>query len=116
MPKKRKQIQIKENDPKLIAFLITFLSIVGFLIYLLIQKKNDYTKFYAKQSLVVFIAAVLAGIIGWTVMWIPILGWIIKFGLNIVILVIWILSWVYALSGDKKEVPLVGSYGENIKL
>ena len=116
MAKKRKQIQIKENDPKLIAFLITFLSIVGFLIYLLIQKKNDYTKFYAKQSLVVFIAAVLAGIIGWTVMWIPILGGIIKFGLGVIVVVLWVLSWVYALSGDKKEVPLIGHYGRNISL
>ena len=116
MAKKRKQIQIKEKDSKLIVFLITFLSIVGFIIYLLVQKKDEYTKFYAKQSLVVFIAAVIAGIIGWTVMWIPVLGWIIKGGLNIVILVLWVLSWVYALSGNMKEVPLIGHYSRNISL
>jgi len=114
--KKRKQIQIKENDPKLIAFLITFLSIVGFIIYLIMPKKNEYTKFYAKQSLIVFIAAVIAGAISWVVFWIPILGGIIKIGLNIIILVLWVLSWVYALSGDKKQVPLIGHYADGIKL
>jgi len=118
MPKKRKQLKEKEEqkDSKLIVFLITFLSIVGFIIYLLVQKKDEYTKFYAKQSLVVFIAAVIAGIIGWIVMWIPILGGIIKFGLSVIVILLWVLSWVYALSGDKKEVPLVGHYGRNISL
>ncbi|MFH1711247.1 MAG: DUF4870 domain-containing protein [Nanoarchaeota archaeon] len=112
----KKEKQIKENDPKLIAFLITFLSIVGFVIYLIIPKKNDYNKFYAKQSLIVFIACVIAGIISWAVFWIPVLGGIIKLGLNIIILALWILSWIYALSGEKKQVPLIGHYAKSFKL
>ncbi|MBU4086748.1 MAG: DUF4870 domain-containing protein [Nanoarchaeota archaeon] len=120
MPKKRKKKIVKENmqedNSKPIAFLITFLSIIGFLIYLLIPKKDDYMKFYAKQSIVVFIASILAGIISWIVFWIPILGGIIRIGLNIIILVLWVLSWIYALSGEKKQVPLIGHYSENIKL
>jgi len=120
MPRKRKkkkeEIELENQTSNGMAFLITFLSIIGFIIYLVLKNKTEYTKFYAKQSLVVFIASVITGIIGEVVSWIPVLGGIIKTGLSIIILVLWILSWVYALSGKMKKVPLVGNYADNIRL
>ena len=116
MAKKTKKEAKKNDNSKGFAFIAAFLSIIGFIIALLAKRDDKYVMFYAKQSLVVFIASLIVGAIGWAVFWIPVLGWAIKGILNIVILILWVLSWVYALSGEEKEVPIVGKYARSIKL
>jgi len=117
--KKRKVIKIKKipkaDDDKLFAFLATFFTIVGFIIVIITKKKSEYVKFYAKQGLVIFIASLIIGVIGWIVVWIPVLGWIIKTGLSVVLFVIWLISWINALSGEMKQTPLIGEYARNIE-
>mgnify|MGYP001618318120 CR=1 FL=1 len=120
MPKKRikKKVEdsINKDDTKLYAFLATFLSVVGFVIALFTKKEDKYVMFYAKQSLVIFITAVFVNILAWLIMWIPIIGKIINFVLWAFIIILWILSWVNALSGEMKETPFVGGYAYKIKL
>ena len=113
---KKKTSGKKSDDSKLFAFLATFFSIIGFIIALLVKKEDDYVMFYAKQSLVLFIFAVLVGIVQMAISWIPIFGWIIGFGLQVIVLVLWVLTWIYALSGEKKETPFIGQYAKKIKL
>ena len=119
MPKKSKKEVMKKgklgDDSKTFAFLAALLSIVGFIIAILVKKDDEYVMYYAKQSLVVFIAAVIVGIIGWVLIWIPIIGWLVMWILNLIVLVLWLISWIYALSGEKKQVPLVGKYARKIK-
>jgi uncharacterized membrane protein len=103
----------KKDDSKLFAFLATFLSIVGFVIALIVKRNDRYVMFYAKQSLVIFIASVIAAIIGAILIFIPVLGVVIKVALDIIIFVLWLISWIYALSGEMKEVPIVGHYGRS---
>lgn len=100
------------EDAKTYAFLATFLSIIGFLIALLTKKEDKYVMFYAKQSLIVFIVF-LAGAL---IMIVPILGWILGPIINLIGLVLWIISWIYSLSGEMKEVPLVGQYHDRFDL
>ncbi len=108
--------KISNDDRKLRAFLATFLSIVGFIIALIAWKDDEYVMFYAKQSLIVFVVGAIAGALQIIFMFIPIIGWIIKAALNIVVLIAWILSWVYALSMEKKDVPIIGDYARKIKI
>jgi uncharacterized membrane protein len=72
--------------------------------------------FYAKQSLVVFIVSCIAGIIASGVWVIPIIGWIIHFALNVIGFLAWLISWIYSLSGEMKEVPIIGVYAKKFKL
>jgi uncharacterized membrane protein len=109
---KKETTNSSTGDAKLFAFLATFLSIVGFIIALIAKKEDKYIMFYAKQSLVVFIV----GVIAWVVMIIPVLGWVIGAIIQIFYVVLWVISWIYALSGEEKEVPLVGKYAQSIKL
>lgn len=103
----------KEDDSKLFAFLATFLSIIGFIIALVAKKENKYVMFYAKQSLVIFIAYILAGII----FMIPLIGWFVLGPLAyLFVTIMWIISWVYALSGEQKEVPVLGKYAQKFNL
>lgn len=115
MPKKRVR-QSKKDDKILFAFLATFLSIIGFIIALIAKRDDKYVMFYAKQSLVVFIAGAALGIIAKIFLILPIIGAIINVAARITIFVFWLLSWIYALGGNEKKVPLIGKYAKNIKL
>jgi len=114
MPKK-KETKDKENQI-LFAFLATFLSIIGFLIALIVKPDDKYVMYYAKQSLVIFIISILAGIIGNIFEHLFIIGTIIKSSLNILVVLIWALSWIYALSGKKKQIPIVSDWTKKINL
>lgn len=109
-------VRSKSDDSKLFAFIATFFSIIGFVIVLIFKRENVYVMHYAKQSLVVFVVAVIASIIDVVVGWIPVLGGIIGVALWILVTILWIFSWVYAFSGEQKEVPLVGEFGRKIRL
>ncbi len=115
---KRKKInqRKKEEDKKLFAFLATFLSLVGFVIALIVKRKNAYVLYYAKQSLVIFVFGVIAGIISNILEWIPIMGGLIRFALNILIFIVWLISWINALSGKKKEIPIISYWSKKINL
>ncbi len=106
--KKTKQKNKKEDDTKLFAFLATFLSILGFIIALIAKRDNKYVMFYAKQSLVVFIGFVIAEILDF----IPIVGTIAR----VFMVILWIFSWVYALSGKMKDTPIIGQCARKINL
>lgn len=111
MAKKKKQ-----DDKILLAFLAAFLSIIGFILALVLKKDNKYVMFYAKQSLVVFIFAVIVGIINKITAFIPIIGGVINVFLNIIVIILWLFSWIYALTGEEKQVPIIGKYARSIKL
>lgn len=102
----------KEDDTKLFAFLATFLGIIGFIIAILIKKDNKYVMHYAKQSLVIFIVFVIA----WVCMIVPVIGWIAGIVIEVIAIILWLISWIYALSGEMKEVPIVGQYARKIDL
>ncbi len=104
------------NDRILYAFLATFLSIIGFIIAILVKKDDDYVMHYAKQSLVIFIAGLAVGILSLVLKLIPILGGIISVLASLLVAVIWVISWIYSLSGEMKEVPVIGQFGEKIKI
>ena len=109
MPKKK---QNKNDDAKLFAFLATFLSIIGFIIALLVKRDDKYVMYYAKQSLIIFIVYVGAAV----VVIIPFIGRVASAVVYVFSFVFWIISWIYALSEKKKDVPIVGKYAKKINL
>lgn len=102
-----RKIVIKKDDSTVFAFLATILSIIGFVIAILVRKDDKYVMYYAKHSLVIFIIGCIGGVLGAILRWIPIIGSIINFGIFIIVFLIWILSWIYALSGKEKVIPIV---------
>jgi len=119
MAKKRvrkKSVEVKSDsmneNSKLFAFITTFLSIVGFIIAILLWKDDKYVMYYAKQALLIFIIFV----VGAVVMAIPTLGNVLGVIVNIIGVIFWVMSWVYALSGEKKQVPILGPYAEGMKI
>lgn len=114
----KKEMKGKEDDSKLFAFLATFFGIIGFVIALVAKKDNKYVMHYAKQSLVIFIFMICAWIVGGilsAVLAITIVGIVlipVVMGIIwLVVVILWLISWIYALSGEEKEVPVIGKYG-----
>jgi uncharacterized membrane protein len=82
-----------------------------------VTKKDDkYVMYYAKQSLVVFISAIVLMIVGWIFLFIPIIGWVIYWLIELGIFVLWVISWIYALSGEMKPTPVIGNFADKINL
>ena len=113
---KKSEQATSDDDKILFAFLAAFLSIIGFLLALVIRKDDKYVMFYAKQSLVIFVIGAIAGIMGNAVKIIPIIGTIIYGALFVLIFIAWFLSWIYALSGKEKTIPIISYWTEKVNL
>lgn len=106
MPKKtKKEIQ---QERHLIAWLGVFLTIVGFLIAFYLRKNDKYIMYYAKHGLVLFIGFVIS----WFLFFLPVVGWLVQ----LFVTILWIITWINALSGKKKETFLVTELAEKIDI
>jgi len=63
-----------------------------------------------------FIAWIIAWIAAMIVGWIPILGSVVMMVLYLGVLLLWVIGIIYSLSGEMKEIPLIGQYARMIKL
>lgn len=106
----------KGDDSKLFAFLSVLLTVIGFVIAIVAKKEDKYVMHYAKQSLVLFIGWVALWVIGMILGFIPVLGGVIHIILSIALLILWIIGLVYSLSGEMKDIPVVGDLAKNINL
>ncbi|MFO7790736.1 MAG: hypothetical protein R6V32_09210 [Bacteroidales bacterium] len=81
--------------------IIAHITLIGWIIAIVINsnEKNEFASYYIRQLLGLFLAALVLG-------WIPIIGWLLSIG----IFVLWLISLIGAVQGEKKEVPLVGHY------
>lgn len=88
------------KDGKNIA-LIAHLTLIGWIIALVMNNntKSEFGSFYIRQVLGL-------GLTGLVLSFIPILGWIVSLG----IFVLWIMSLISALNGEKKLTPVLGAY------
>jgi uncharacterized membrane protein len=83
--------------------IVAYLTWIGLLIAFLAGDREG-AKFHLNQALVIWLAAVVSGIISL----IPIIGTIISLVCNIFIFVCFILGLVSAIKDEEKEVPLLG--------
>ena len=93
---------LKPNIAALLAYLFTWVS--G-LIFILLEKKNNFVRFHAMQSIIFWVACIIYSCI---VFWIPFVGWI----LALLPLVVWIILMVKAFNGEKFKLPLIGNWAE----
>jgi len=105
----------KNSDSKMFAFLAVFLSVLGFIIAILVKRKDKYVMFYAKQSLVLFLAGIFVKVLTFLLM-ITIVGQIAIPVAWVIYIVLWIIAVVNSVSGKQKETPWIGHYARSIDL
>lgn len=109
----KRRVENTGDDSKLFAFLGIFLPLIGLILALVAKKKNEYVMFYAKQGLILFVACVIASVVSM----IPVIGWFILGPIcYIIVLVLWIMGIFYSLSGEMKDIPIIGKFARNIKI
>lgn len=78
------------------------------LLFLLIEKKDDFVRFNAAQSVIVFGALTVLSMV-------PVVGWVVSPFLFLGGVVLWVFLMVKAYQGEKVMLPLVGTYAEQLK-
>jgi uncharacterized membrane protein len=102
------------------AGLATFFPLLGGVLFLVLEKKDKFVRFYAMQS--VFLGgtllgvALLVGLAELIFRQIPLIGWLIALGFvavnllfSLAWLVVWVIAIVKALSNVEWEVPVLGA-------
>lgn len=90
------------EDNKLISILCYFGIL--FLIPYLTKQDSEFVKFHSNQGLVLFILALLSGVVSK----IPFVGWMIGAVCGVFIFVCFVMGIVNVLNGDMKKLPLIG--------
>jgi len=102
----------------------TLCYVLGFItgiVFFLIEKENEFVRFHAVQSIIVFgglfVLNIILSILGVIVVAIPVLGPIMSMLIGLLYfliivagLVAWILLMVKAYQGEKYKLPIAGDY------
>lgn len=113
----------KNDDDKIFGFLGVFLGLLGFIIVLLAKKESKYAMYYGKQGLILSVVCIIV----WIIMAIASAIFMFIPGLNLIVsgiwgilglgmLVLWLIGWINALSGQMKPLPLLQQFADKIKL
>ncbi|MBN1115852.1 MAG: DUF4870 domain-containing protein [Bacteroidales bacterium] len=106
-----------EGEDRTIAWL-SYLTPIGWLVaifmFLSNNRYNSLAQFHLKQSLGIFISAIIAGILNKFLIFIPVIGVLSIMIINLLFLVLWILGLVAAVQGEKKEVPFIGRLSQEL--
>ena len=85
--------------------IVAYIGIL-FIVPLLAAKESRFAMYHANQGLNLFIAWVVAGVIGI----VPVIGWIIAPLASIVLFIFAIMGLVNAAKGEMKPLPLIGGW------
>lgn len=101
------------SNEKLMGAVAYLLGPITGIVLLLIEKKNNFVRFHAMQSTVVFGAFLLFNIVLGII---PILGWVIALIISPILaiasFVLWLLLMWKAYSGEKYKLPYFGDLAE----
>lgn len=89
---------------KYVTGIVSYITIIGWLIAFLAGDREG-AKLHLNQALVIALLGIIGGVIGV----IPVIGGVLGWIIGIVDLVLAIWGLVYAIQGQDKEIPLVGS-------
>jgi len=90
--------------------IVAYLTWVGLIIAYVMGDRNA-SRFHLNQSLVIWLAGTLAGIVSAVLGWIPLVGWLIGLVVAVVELfcvVCWFIGLIGAIQGNEKPVPVLG--------
>ncbi|MGM5487632.1 MAG: DUF4870 domain-containing protein [Nanobdellota archaeon] len=104
----------KKEKSKLCGILAYIL--VGIIWYFVDEKvqKDQFAKFHVKQALMLLIVGIIASFAASILAFIPILGWLIIFVVQVALFVIWLMGLIGAIQGEKKKLPIIGEYAEKL--
>ncbi len=95
----------KNTGMAVIAYIIFFLPL------LTEAKKDPFVKYHVKQGLTLFLAGIIARII----VYIPVIGWILIWPFNVLLLILFVIGVMNALGGKQEPLPIIGKFAREFK-
>jgi len=93
---------------------MAILAYIFFLIPLLTEAKNDpFVKYHIKQGLLIFITEIIVGIVNYIIPWYL---WSLEGLLGLVVFILVIIGIMNAAKGEEKPLPIIGKFGEQLKI
>lgn len=96
-------------EPNIAGLLCYILGWVTGIIFLILEKQNEFVRFHAIQSIVVFGAITIVELIFG---WIPVIGWILDYIIGVVAFILWIILMFKAYQGQRYKLPWAGDFAE----
>ncbi len=97
---------LAENVAGLLCYVLGWVS--G-LVFVLIEQENKFVRFHAMQSIYVFGALTIAGII---LGWIPFIGGVLGWLISVLGFILWIILMIRAYQGVRFKLPWAGNLAE----
>jgi len=105
------------GESKFFAFLAVFLTLIGFILALILKRKDTYVIYYAKQGLILFFFSILLWVLYLVLDNLALVDSdFVAQAFILLFLVTWTVSWVQSLSGSERPIPLIGKIGEKIRI
>ena len=95
-----------ENIEGALCYILTW---VTGLVFLLLEKDNDFVRFHARQSILTFLPLTVLGFI---IGWIPFIGWFIGGLIWLLTFILWLVLMIKAYQGERFKLPIVGDIAE----
>jgi uncharacterized membrane protein len=98
-------------EPNIAGLLCYVAGWISGIIFLVMEKKNQFVRFHAMQSIVTFGILTIASIV---LSWIPFAGSYFAFAIGILIFILWIVLMVKAYQGELYKLPAAGNIAGSI--
>jgi uncharacterized membrane protein len=95
--------------PNIAATLAYAFGAVSGIVFLMIERNDQFVRFHAWQSTITFLGALLASLL---VASFPVIGGLLNVALTAGVVAVWVLLMVKAFSGEKFKLPYVGEIAE----
>jgi uncharacterized membrane protein len=99
-------------DPNVAALLSYVLGWITGLVFYLIEEKDEYVRFHAVQSIIVFGAITVVSIVFGILFLVPFIGPILGGFLWIASVALWIILMVKAYQSERFKLPIAGDLAE----
>lgn len=87
---------------------MAILAYIIFFIPLLAAKESKFAMYHANQGLILFLAAIIANVVGTII---PLIGWFLILPIaNLAIIILAVLGIINAAQGQMKPLPLIGQF------
>lgn len=113
-------MEIQQDKGKTVAIL-SYVTLIGLIVALVLhndeKNKSELGAFHIRQALGIILTGIALTVAQFIFVFIPFLGWLINAAITIALIglfVFWILGLISAINQEKKEVPLVGAFYQNL--
>jgi uncharacterized membrane protein len=98
-------------QPNIAGLLCYVLGWVTGLVFILIERENQFVRFHAWQSIVTFGGL---AVISFVLSWIPFVGWVLGLIISILGLVLWIILMIRAYQDQSYKLPIASDWAESL--